>query len=57
MPGDDARVSKLMYASVHGAIQLGYVHHLGFIIHTLCHYCEMVATAAGNKISKHLEVA
>ena len=31
--------------------------NLGFIVHTLCHYCEMVATAAGNKVSKHLEVA
>ena len=28
-----------------------------FIVHTLCHYCEMVATAAGNKVSKYLEVA
>ena len=27
----------------------------GFIVHTLCHYCEMVATGAGNKVSKHLE--
>ena len=26
----------------------------GFIAHTPCHYCEMVATAAGNKVSKHL---
>ena len=25
--------------------------------YTLCHYCEMVATAAGNKVSKHLEAA
>ena len=31
--------------------------NLGFIVHTLCHYCEMVATAAGNKVSKHLEAA
>ena len=22
-------------------------YNLGFIVHTLCHYCEMVATAAG----------
>ena len=29
--------------------------NIGFIVHTLCHYCEMVATAAGNKVSKHLE--
>ena len=28
-----------------------------FIVYTLCHYCEMVATAAGNKVSKYLEVA
>ena len=28
-----------------------------FIVHTLCHYCEMVATAAGNKVSRYLEVA
>ena len=28
-----------------------------FIVHTLCHYCEMVATAAGNKVSKYLEAA
>ena len=27
----------------------------GFIVHTLCHYCEMVPTGAGNKVSKHLE--
>ena len=25
-----------------------------FIVHTLCHYCEMVATAAGNKVSKYI---
>ena len=31
--------------------------NLGFVVHSLCHYCEMVATAAGNKVSKHLEVA
>ena len=31
--------------------------NLGFIVHTVCHYCEMVATAAGTKVSKHLEVA
>ena len=29
--------------------------NLAFIVHTLCHYCGMVATAAGNKVSKHLE--
>ena len=23
--------------------------NLGFIVHTLCHYCEMVATAAGTR--------
>ena len=28
-----------------------------FIVHTLCNYCEMVATAACNKVSKYLEVA
>ena len=31
--------------------------NLGFIVHTLCHYCEIVATGADNKVSKHLEVA
>ena len=31
--------------------------NLEFIVHTLCHYYEMVATATGNKVSKHLEVA
>ena len=31
-----------------------YANH-GFLVHTLCHYCEMVATSAGNKVSKHLE--
>ena len=31
--------------------------NLGFIVHTLCHYCGMIATAADNKVSKHLEVA
>ena len=36
---------------------LGMCANPGFIVHTLCHYCEMVATAAGNKVSKHLEVA
>ena len=30
---------------------------LRFIVHTLCHYCEIVATAAGNKVLKYLEVA
>ena len=35
-----------------------YVLILGALyIYTLYHYCEMVATAAGNKISKHLEAA
>ena len=29
--------------------------NLGFVVHTLCHYCGMVAAAAGNKVSKHLE--
>ena len=29
--------------------------NLVLIVHTLCHYCEMLATAAGNKVSKHLE--
>ena len=29
--------------------------NLGFIVHTLCYYFEMVAIAAGNKVSKHLE--
>ena len=29
--------------------------NLGFIVHTLCHYCGMIATAADNKVSKHLE--
>ena len=28
-----------------------------FIVHILCHYCEMVAIAAGNKVSKYLEAA
>ena len=27
------------------------------IVHTLCHYCGMVATAPGNKVSKYLEAA
>ena len=27
----------------------------GFIVHTLCHYSETVATGAGNKVSKYLE--
>ena len=35
---------------------LGICADLGFIVHTLCHYCEIVATAAGNKVSKYLEV-
>ena len=30
---------------------------LWFIVHNLCHYCEMVATSAGIKVSKYLEVA
>ena len=34
-----------------------YNFGMWFIVHTLCHYCEMVATAAGNKVSKYLEVA
>ena len=29
--------------------------NLGFVVHTLCHYCGTVAAAAGNKVSKHLE--
>ena len=37
-----------MYASVCGAIYRGYMcANLGFIVHTLCHYREIVATAAG----------
>ena len=32
--------------------RLGICAHLGFFVHTLCHYCGMVATAAGNKVSK-----
>ena len=31
--------------------------NLGFIVHTLCHYCGMIATAADNMASKHLEAA
>ena len=31
--------------------------NLGFIVHTLCHYCGMIVTAADNKVSKHLEAA
>ena len=31
--------------------------NLEFVVHTLCNYCEMVATASGNKVSKHLEAA
>ena len=43
-----------MYAGVCGAIYRGYkCANLGFIVHTLCHYREIVATAAGNKGSKH----
>ena len=34
-----------------------YNFGMWFIVHTLCHYCEMVATAAGNKVSKYLEMA
>ena len=34
-----------------------YNFGMWFIVHTLCPYCEMVATAAGNKVSKYLEVA
>ena len=30
--------------------------YLEFIVHTPCHYCEMVAAATGNKISKCLEL-
>ena len=29
--------------------------NLGFNVHNLCDYCEMVAIATGNKVSKHLE--
>ena len=28
-----------------------------YIVHTLCHYCGMVATAASKNVSKHLEAA
>ena len=34
-----------------------YNLRMWFIVHTLCHYCEMVATGGGNKVSKYLEVA
>ena len=34
-----------------------YNSGMWFIVHTLCHYCEMVATAAGKKVSKYLEAA
>ena len=33
---------------------LGICADLGFIVR---HYCEIIATAAGNKVSKYLEVA
>ena len=46
-----------MYASVCGGFITWVCANHGFIVHTLCHYCEMVATAAGNKVSKHLEMA
>ena len=48
MPWKEARVSN----GVHGAIQLGYVL---ILVYTLCRYCEMLAPAAGKKVSKHLE--
>ena len=31
--------------------------YMQLIVHTPCHYCEMVAGATGNKISKCLELA
>ena len=46
-----------MYASVRGACNITWVcANLGFVVHTLCHYCGMIATDADNKVSKHLEV-
>ena len=38
-----------MFAGICGAILIWVCTNLGFIVHTLCHYCEMVATAAGDK--------
>jgi len=45
-----------MYPGVHGAIQFEYVLILLGLLYTLCHYSKMVATAAGNKVSKNLKV-
>ena len=37
-----------------GTMELGYVLILSSLY---THYCEIIATAAGNQVSKHLEVA
>ena len=54
MPGEEARVSNAYWCWWSNITWV--CAHLGFIVHILCCYCEMVATA-GNKISKHFEVA
>ena len=44
MPGIEARVSSICWCSWNNIAML--CAHLGFIVHTLCHYCEMIVTAA-----------
>ena len=55
MPWKEASVSNVCWCSWSNIAWV--CAHLGFTVHTLCHYCEMVATATGDKISKHLEMA
>ena len=38
-----------MFAGICGAILVWVCTNLGFIVHTLCHYCEMVATACSRQ--------
>ena len=55
MPWKEASVSNVCWCLWSNNTNIAWVcAHLGFTVHTLCHYCGMVATATGNKISKHL---
>ena len=51
--GEEARISNVCPCLLSNITWV--CANLEFVVHTLCYYCWMIATAAGNKVSKHLE--